>query len=164
MHGRSAGISRNASQRGRQGRREISQNRSEHSAIEEMKEDEGTEQEISKFPEKKGNEAGEDTAKLQIYYAVLDFLVRRMETLLRLNFPDHDIRPYREVVDKRVVTYKIRRIVSPCEFYLEYSFGRNCYNYKDFFPEMQEYYGNEVNQRKKALVRMTFAFKIIIND
>ncbi|CAL8129590.1 unnamed protein product [Orchesella dallaii] len=53
-----------------------------------------------------------------------------------------DVWPYKELPSKRIMPYRVKKVVSPFEIYLEYAFDSSVDTYNEWFPKMQEFYNN----------------------
>ncbi|ODM97652.1 Tudor domain-containing protein 6 [Orchesella cincta] len=56
--------------------------------------------------------------------------------------PTPEVLPYREWPSKRIMPYRVKRVVSPFEIYLEYALNSAVDKYNEWFPEMQQFYNN----------------------
>lgn len=65
---------------------------------------------------------------------------------------DQDVRQYVDIPSTDLMPYRVRRVVSPFEFYMELAVWSGDLNYSKWFPEMQEFYKDPKNQEKFRVV------------
>lgn len=65
-----------------------------------------------------------------------------------------NVRTYKDTPARRVMSYRVRRVESPFEFYLEYA--NYPYSYETLFSDMQNFYKNSKNQEDNLLVSRSY--------
>lgn len=81
-------------------------------------------------------------------------LVKRANLLLKADIVRNEVLPYREKARRQFVTFRLRRVVSPAEFYLEYDTEtpHDNYQFEVWSRKMQEFYNCSEDLQRFELV------------
>lgn len=74
-----------------------------------------------------------------------DFLKIVLARMERENWLESNVMPYKDTMVRRQMTYRVKRVVSPFEFYLEYVLDDLVPSLKGWFSQMQKFYSDPSN-------------------